>query len=80
MLNWILDEIREEGTILNSKQLKAMDVKRAIAELTSQVSEINYDSDEEGLLKGIVINLYSFDILVYFYVLFYGECYLVLSY
>lgn len=29
-----------------------MDVKRAIAELTSQVSEINYDSDEEILLKG----------------------------
>lgn len=57
-----------------------MDVKRAIAELTSQVSEINYDSDEEGLLKGIVINLYSFAILVKFYVLFNGECYLGLSY
>lgn len=59
-----------------------MDVKRAIAELTSQVSEINYDSDEEGLtvLKGIVINLYLFAILVYFYVLFNGECYLGLSY
>lgn len=51
-----------------------MDVKRAIAELTSQVSEINYDSDEEVLLKGIVINLYSFAILVYFYLLFNGDC------